>query len=92
MEELYKEGKIKAVGDKYNKSIAQVALRYLIQRGVSVLPKTVSKERMQENFDVFNFELTTEDMNLIATLDKEESLFFSHYDPQTVEYLTSLAR
>ncbi|MGG7178355.1 aldo/keto reductase [Clostridium paraputrificum] len=89
---LFTNKTLKAVGDKYNKSIAQVALRYLIQRGVSVLPKTVSKERMQENFDVFNFELTAEDMNLIATLDKEESLFFSHYDQETVEYLTSLAR
>ena len=89
---LFNNETLKAIGDKYNKSIAQVALRYLIQRGVSVLPKSVSKERMQENIDVFNFELTAEDINLIATLDKEESLFFSHYDPQTVEYLTSLVR
>lgn len=89
---LFSNETLKAVGDKYNKSIAQVALRYLIQRGVSVLPKSVNKERMKQNFDVFNFELAEEDMNLIATLDKEESLFFSHYDPETVEYLTSLAR
>lgn len=83
---------LKEVGDKYNKSVAQVALRYLVQRGVSVLPKSVSKERMIQNIDVFDFELTVEDMNVIATLDKAESLFFSHYDPQTVEYLTSLVR
>ena len=83
---------LKEIGDKYNKSAAQVALRYLIQKGVSVLPKTVSKERMIQNISVFDFELTKEDMDLIATLDKAESLFFSHYDPQTVEYLTSLAR
>lgn len=89
---LFSNETLKAVGDKYNKSIAQVALRYLIQRGVSVLPKSVNKERMKQNFDVFDFELAEEDMNLIATLDKEESLFFSHYDPKTVEYLTSLAR
>lgn len=89
---LFSNETLKAVGDKYNKSIAQVALRYLIQRGVSVLPKSVNKERMKQNFDVFDFELAEEDMNLIATLDKEESLFFSHYDPETVEYLTSLAR
>ena len=57
-----------------------------------MLPKTVSKERMIQNISVFDFELTKEDMDLIATLDKAESLFFSHYDPQTVEYLTSLAR
>lgn len=89
---LFSNETLKSVGDKYNKSIAQVALRYLIQRGVSVIPKSVSKERMKENINVFDFELTIEDMNLIATLDKEESLFFSHYDPQTVEYLTGLAR
>ncbi len=89
---LFSNETLKAVGDKYNKSIAQVALRYLIQRGVSVLPKSVNKDRMKENFNVFDFELTEEDMNLIASLDTENSLFFSHYDPQTVEYLTSLGR
>ena len=67
---LFSNETLKAVGDKYNKSIAQVALRYLIQIGVSVLPKSVSKERMIQNIDVFDFELTTEDMGLIASLDK----------------------
>lgn len=90
--DLFSNETLKAVGDKYNKSTAQVALRYLIQREVSVLPKTVSKERMVQNIDVFDFELSQEDMDLIATLDQAESLFFSHYDPQTVEFLTSLAR
>lgn len=89
---LFSNETLKAVGDKYNKSTAQVALRYLIQREVSVLPKTVSKERMIQNIDVFDFELSQADMDLIATLDQAESLFFSHYDPQTVEFLTSLAR
>ena len=89
---LFSNETLKEVGDKYNKSIAQVALRYLIQNGASVIPKSVSKERMIQNIDVFDFELTTEDMDLIASLDKGESLFFSHYDPQTVEYLTGLAR
>jgi 2,5-diketo-D-gluconate reductase A len=89
---LFSNETLKAVGDKYNKSVAQVALRYLIQRGVSVLPKSVHKERMIQNIDVFDFELTKEDMDLIATLDKGESLFFSHYDPQIVEYLTSLGK
>lgn len=89
---LFSNETLKAIGDKYGKSAAQVALRYLIQRGVSVLPKSVSKERMIQNIDVVNFELTNEDMDVIAALDKAESLFFSHYDPQTVEYLTSLAR
>lgn len=89
---LFSNETLKVIGDTYNKSIAQVALRYLIQRGVSVLPKSVSKERMVQNIDVFDFELTKADMDLIAALDKGESLFFSHYDPQTVEYLTGLVR
>jgi len=83
---------LKAVGEKYNKSNAQVALRYLIQRGVVVIPKSVHKERMIQNLDVFDFELSKEDMDIITTLDKEQSAFFSHYDPQTVEFLTSLGK
>ena len=84
---LFTNETLKAVGDHYNKSVAQVALRYLIQRGVPVLPKTVNKERMIQNIDVFDFVLSREYMDLIATLDQAESLFFSHYDPQRVEYL-----
>ena len=87
---MFTDETLKSVGEKYNKSNAQVALRYLIQRGVAVLAKSVRKERMEQNMDVFDFELTSEDMDKIATLDKGESLFFSHYDSQTVEYLTSL--
>ena len=87
---MFTDETLKSVGEKYNKSNAQVALRYLIQRGVAVLAKSVRKERMEQNMDVFDFELTSEDMDKIATLDKGESLFFSHYDPQTVEFLTSL--
>ncbi len=83
---------LKAVGDKYNKSIAQVVLRYLIQRDVVVIPKSVNKERMIQNFDVFNFELSEDDMDIISKLDKGESAFFSHYNPQTVEYLTGLGK
>ncbi|WP_026882979.1 aldo/keto reductase [Clostridium akagii] len=83
---------LKTVGKKYKKSTAQVALRYLIQRGVVVIPKSVNKERMIQNFDVFDFKLSKEDMDMIVTLDKEESSFFSHYDPQTVEYITGLGK
>lgn len=83
---------LKNIGARYGKSVAQVALRYLIQRNVVVIPKTVTKERMIQNFDVFDFTLTVEEMNEILTLDKEKSLFFSHYDPETVEYLTGLSR
>lgn len=76
------------IGEKYEKTAAQVALRYLIQRGIVVIPKTVHKERMIENIDVFDFELTKEDMDNVGELDQEESLFFSHYDPETVKFLT----
>ena len=76
-----------AVGAKYNKSAAQTALRYLIQRGVIVIPKSVRKERMEQNLDVFDFTLTDEDMQRIRQLDLGHSLFFSHYDPQTVKWL-----
>lgn len=77
------------IGEKYNKTAAQVALKYLIQRDVVVIPKTVKKERMIQNFDVFNFELSEEDMKEILKLDKKESLFLSHFDPETVKKLIS---
>ena len=77
------------IGKKYNKTAAQIALRYLIQRDVVVIPKTVRKERMIQNFDVFNFELNEEDMKEILKLDKKESLFLSHYDPETVKLLVN---
>lgn len=80
------------VGKKYGKSSAQTALRFLIQSGVVVIPKSTHKNRMEENFNIFDFTLDDEDMAKIAALDKSESSFFSHYDPDTVEMLTSLAR
>jgi 2,5-diketo-D-gluconate reductase A len=83
---------LQEIGDKYNKSTAQVALRFLIQRDVVVIPKTVNKNRMEDNFNVFDFKLTAEDMDKIAALDTGESLFFSHYDPQTVEYIINLGK
>lgn len=83
---------LKEIGAKYGKSVAQVALRYLIQRGVVVIPKSTHIERMKENLDVFDFELSAEDMAAIAALDKGESLFFSHYDPATVEYLIGMGK
>lgn len=89
---FFEDEVMKEVGEKYGKTVAQVALRFLIQRGVVVIPKTVRKERMAENFNVFDFELAKEDMDAIAALERGSSLFFSHYDPQTVEYLTSLVR
>ncbi|WOO56950.1 aldo/keto reductase [Streptococcus pasteurianus] len=78
-----------AIGQKYQKSAAQVALRYLIQRDVIVIPKTVHKNRMEQNFDVFDFILTDDDMAEILKLDMGESQFFSHADPETVKMISS---
>ena len=80
------------IGKKYDKSAAQAALRYLIQNNVVVIPKSTHKERMIQNMDVFDFVLSAEDMAAIKALDKEESLFFSHYEPDTVEFLTGLGK
>lgn len=78
---------MKAIGEKYGKSVAQVALRFLIQRGVVVIPKSTHKDRMIQNLDVFDFILSDEDMKSMEGLDKGESLFFSHYDPEIVTWL-----
>lgn len=80
------------IGAKYGKSAAQTALRFLIQSNVVVIPKSTHKERMEQNFDVFDFALSAEDMAAIQKLDEGESLFFSHYDPATVEMITGLHR
>jgi diketogulonate reductase-like aldo/keto reductase len=77
-----------SIGTKYNKSVAQVILRWLTQRGVVAIPKSVRKERMIENFDIFDFELSADDMQIIQTLDTKESLFFDHRDPNMVKWLS----
>lgn len=84
---LFTNETLVSIGKKYNKSSAQVVLRWLIQRGVIVACKSTHIERMQENINVFDFELTEEDMNSIKTLDTSNSLFFSHNDPNMVEWL-----
>ncbi len=76
-----------SIGKKYNKSIAQIVIRWLTQRGVIAIPKSVRKERMEENFNIFDFELSTEDMEAIRTLDTNASLFFEHRDPAMVKWL-----
>lgn len=77
-----------AIGKKYDKTVAQVILRWLIQRGVVAIPKSVQKERMVENFTIFDFELSTDDIQMIQTLDTKESLFFDHRDPNMVKWLS----
>ncbi len=86
---LFTNETLVAIGQKYHKSAAQVALRYLIQRDVIVIPKTVHKNRMEQNFDVFDFVLTDDDMAEILKLDTGKSLFFSHTDPETVKAMST---
>lgn len=81
---------LKDVAAAHGKSAAQVALRFLLQSDVVLIPKSVHKERMEENFNVFDFVLTDEEMARIEALDTGKSLFFSHYDPQTVEWFMSI--
>ncbi len=81
---------LKEIGAKYNKSLAQVALRFLVQNGVVVIPKSTHIERMEENFNIYDFELTDDDMSEIEKLDTGNSMFFSHYDPATVEWFMSI--
>lgn len=81
---------IAEIGAKYGKTVAQTILRWHIQKGVVVIPKSTHKERMAENFNVFDFSLTDEDMAAINALDKAESSFFSHYDPAMVEWFVKM--
>ncbi|KGI85442.1 MULTISPECIES: aldo/keto reductase [Exiguobacterium] len=84
---LFQNEILASIAEKYDKSVAQVALRWLTQRGVVAIPKSVRKERIIENFNIFDFELSSEDMEKIATLDTKESLFFSHRDPEMVKWI-----
>lgn len=75
------------IGNKYNKTVAQVILRWFTQRNIVVIPKSVHKERIAENFNIFDFELSQDDMEMIKTLDKRVSAFFDHRDPVMVKWL-----
>ena len=80
---------LQKIGEKYGKSVAQVALRFLLQNEVILIPKSTKKERMEQNMDIFDFELSAEDMAEIKKLDENKSLFFSHYDPKIVDMIIS---
>lgn len=81
---------LKEIGEKYGKTPAQTALRFLLQSDVVLIPKSTHRNRMEENFNVFDFSLSEDDMKKIEQLDGGESLFFSHYDPATVEWFMSI--
>jgi len=85
--DIFKNELLASIGEKYNKSIAQVILRWLTQRGVVAIPKSVRKERIIENFNIFDFKLSAGDMEAIATLDTGKSLFFDHRDPAIVKWI-----
>ncbi|WP_080239632.1 aldo/keto reductase [Spirosoma rigui] len=85
--DLFSNELLRSIGAKYNKSVAQVVLRWLTQRDVIAIPKSVRKARMEENFNSLDFTLTADDMNAIKTLDTKESLFFDHRDPAIVKWL-----
>ena len=89
---LFTNPVLAAIGEKYGKTTAQVMLRWQLQRGIVVIPKSVHVERMKENFNVFDFELSADDMAKIATLDTKTSSFFSHQDPNTVEWFVQVIK
>jgi 2,5-diketo-D-gluconate reductase A len=89
---IFQNELLRSIATKHNKSVAQVILRWLTQRGVIAIPKSVRKERMQENFAVFDFQLSPEDMAAVATLDMNQSQFFDHRDPEMVKWISTAAR
>lgn len=89
---IFTNPELKAIGEKYGKSVGQVILRWLVQRGIVPLAKTVNKSRMEENINIFDFELSQEDMAEIAKMDTKTSMFFNHRDANMIEYLANLVR
>lgn len=90
--DLFHNETLRGIGEKYGKTIAQVVLRWLLQRGVVCIPKSAKRERMEENFQVFDFTLSETDMETIAALDTGKSCFFDHRDPAVVENLAGMVR
>lgn len=90
--ELFNNPVLLGIGDKYGKSAAQIALRYLIEKRIVVIPKSMNRERMKENFSVFDFQLDEDDKTKISSLDEGKSVFFSHNNPAFVEHLMGLVK
>lgn len=90
--DIFRNALLRSIGEQHGKTIAQVIVRWLTQRGVVAIPKSVRPERMAENFNVFDFELTPDEMSSIATLDTGASLFFDHRDPAMVKWLSEARR
>lgn len=88
--DMFSEPILEEIGKKYNKTVAQVILRWHIQRGIVIIPKSTHIERMKENFDIFDFSLSDEEMSAISSLDKMQSSFFSHTDPKMVEWFVKM--
>lgn len=87
--DIFKNELLRSIGAKHGKSLAQVIVRWLVQRGIVAIPKSVRKERMAENFAVFDFEISAEDMQAIGTLDSKTSSFFDHRDPKMVKAISA---
>lgn len=90
--DFFNNATLKTIGEAHGKTGAQVALRFLLQKDVVVIPKSVHRDRMEQNFDVFDFALTTDEMTQIEALDTGKSLFFSHQDPATVEWFIDIIK
>ncbi|WP_292011018.1 aldo/keto reductase [Chryseobacterium sp.] len=89
---LFSNELLSEIGKKHNKSVSQVVLRWLIQRGIVVIPKSVKKERQAENINVFDFELSNDDMDRIKTLDTKKSVFFDYHDPATIKWFSEMIK
>ena len=87
---IFKNELLESIAAKYKKSVAQVILRWLTQRGVVVIPKSVHEDRIIQNFDIFDFQLSPDDMNAILSLDTNKSLFLDHRAPETVKFLSGI--
>jgi 2,5-diketo-D-gluconate reductase A len=90
--DIFHNGLLRGIATRHNKSIAQVILRWLTQRGVVAIPKSIRRERMAENFAIFDFQLTPEDMAAIASLNTKKTAFFDHRDPEMVRWISTAVR